>query len=307
MSESTFEKVREALPDEPQYDEILEQLSSRKLNILFVGPTGVGKSSTINAMFDTTVAREGYSPDPETDTIASYALGQRLTLWDSPGFGDAPQKDQHYAEQITNLLRKKDEQGNLLIDAAVVVMDAASRDLGTTYQVLENVLCPMLGAERIVLALNRCDLSLGGRGWDETNNRPGATLQARLTEQQQSLQARIRQSLGVDITPIVYSALYRYNMMALLNALLSGIPEDKRYLLADNLRRNPEMWKSNDGLQNYGQQIPEKMKVSVNKALEGAVLGVQAGAVVGSFIPVIGPVIGAAVGAAIGFFGNLGS
>lgn len=305
MSESTFEKVREILPDEPQYNEILQQLSSRRLNILFVGPTGVGKSSTINALFDTTVAREGYSPDPETDTITSYELGQNLTLWDSPGFGDNPQKDQHYAEQIANLLRKRDAQGNLLIDAAVVLMDAASRDLGTTYQVLEKVLCPILGAERIVLALNRCDLSMGGRGWDEANNRPGAALQARLTEQQQSLQARIRQSIGVDITPIVYSALYRYNMMALLNALLSGIPEDKRYLLADKLYRNPEMWKSNDGLQNYGQQIPEKMKLSVNKALEGAFIGVKAGAAIGRLVPGIGTAVGAAVGAAIGFFGNL--
>ena len=47
----------------------IEQLKQQKLNILFVGATGVGKSSTINAIFNTEVAKVGYSVDPETATV----------------------------------------------------------------------------------------------------------------------------------------------------------------------------------------------------------------------------------------------
>ena len=55
------------------------------VNLLLVGATGSGKSSTINAMFNMQVAKVGVGVDPETACIEKYELGG-LTIWDTPAW-----------------------------------------------------------------------------------------------------------------------------------------------------------------------------------------------------------------------------
>ena len=63
------------------------RLKDNKINIMITGATGCGKSSTINALFDTEVAKVGVGVDPETMEIEKYEL-DNLILWDTPGLGD---------------------------------------------------------------------------------------------------------------------------------------------------------------------------------------------------------------------------
>lgn len=51
---------------------------------MITGATGCGKSSTINAMFNTDVAEVGMGVDPETMDIRKYEL-DNLILWDENG------------------------------------------------------------------------------------------------------------------------------------------------------------------------------------------------------------------------------
>ena len=74
-----------------------------KLNVLITGATGAGKSSTINALFDTTVARVGYGVDPETMDIEKYDL-KEMVLWDTPGLGDGREADNRHAKNIIHKL-----------------------------------------------------------------------------------------------------------------------------------------------------------------------------------------------------------
>ena len=60
------------------------RLKDNKINIMITGATGCGKSSTINALFDTEVAKVGVGVDPETMEIEKYEL-DNLILWDTPG------------------------------------------------------------------------------------------------------------------------------------------------------------------------------------------------------------------------------
>lgn len=201
------------IPEETNKDKVLhniELLKREKLNIMFVGATGVGKSSTINAIFNTEIAKVGYSTDSETATIQKYEI-DNMILWDTPGLGDSPEKDRQYAIQIANALKAQDQKGELLIDEVVVLIDGSSRDMKTTYEVLENIIIPFIGdSKRIVLAINQCDIALKGRYWDYDINQPEAQLITFLDEKVNSVKSRILESTGISTYPIYFSALYHY-------------------------------------------------------------------------------------------------
>lgn len=159
--------------------DILLKMRNQKINLMITGGTGVGKSSTINALFGKEISSVGIHAEPETMEISKYELNDKITLWDSPGLGDGI-KDAEHARKIVELLRRKDSSGAYLIDLVLVIADAASRDLGTTYSLISDVIVPNLGDDndkkiRIIAALNKCDAVMP-RHWDYSNSRPDAKL-----------------------------------------------------------------------------------------------------------------------------------
>lgn len=313
MNNSIFDKISEeikgkntdSIVDRDALLEHLEKLKKQKLNIMFVGATGVGKSSTINAIFNTEIAKVGYSVDPETATIQKFEI-DNMVLWDTPGLGDNPDKDKRYAVEIANALKAKDNNGELLIDEVVVLIDGSNRDMKTAYEIIEKVIVPYIeDTKRIVIAINQCDMALKGRYWNYDANHPDPQLISFLEEKVVSVRSRIVESTGINTSPIYYSALHHYNISKLLLTMIKNMPETKRFLFTDSLNKNPDVWKKNDELEDYNVEIQQEIKGSISKALDGAAKGAVAGATVGALIPIIGPVIGAAVGAALGFLGGL--
>lgn len=283
----------------------IEQLKKSKLNIMLVGATGVGKSSTINAIFDTEIAKVGYSSDPQTSTIEKYEI-DNVVLWDTPGLGDSPENDKRYAIQIVNALKATDDKGELLIDEVLVLIDGSNKDMKTAYEIIENVIVPFIGdSKRIVIAINLCDMGLKGRYWNCEDNCPHEQLVAFMNKKVVSVHERIKDSTGISTMPIYYSALHKYNISKLLLTMIKNMPETKRFLFMDSLNKNPDIWNKNDELENYNREIQTEIKGSLSKAVDGAAKGAVAGATVGSLIPIVGPVVGATVGAALGFLGGL--
>lgn len=297
-------EVSSSIDKEAAIDNI-NRLKDQKLNILFVGATGVGKSSTINSIFNTEIAKVGYSTDPETMNIQKYEMGN-LILWDSPGLGDNPEKDKRYANEIINALKEKDADGQLVIDEVVVLVDGSNRDMRTAFEIMEKIVIPYIGnVERMVIAINQCDMALKGRYWNYDACQPEEQLVDFLEQKVCSVKERIMLSTGICTKPFYYSAYYHYNISRLLLEMLGSIPVEKRVFVADNLNQDPNVWQKNDELANYNNEIKEVMTGSIKKALEGAAAGAVAGATVGSLIPVIGSAVGAAVGAVLGFLGGL--
>ena len=287
-------------------------LKKQKINLMITGATGCGKSSTINALFNTEVAKVGVGVDPETMEITKYEL-DNLVLWDSPGLGDGKEADNRHAKNIIKKLNEKDKNGNLLIDLVLVILDGSTRDLGTSYELINQVIIPNLGKEkekRILVAINQADVAMKGRYWNYELNKPDPQLVKFLEEKVVSVKKRIKEGTGVEIDPIYYSAGYKeegceqnkpYNLTKLLYYIIQHTPEEKRLSYVENINKNAEMWKDNDELQDYKAGILEGFRSAI---INGISTGATIGKEIGSLFGAPGEIICGAVGGLIGGVGG---
>lgn len=184
----------------------LIKIRNRKVNIMLTGATGSGKSSTINAMFDMDVAKVGVGVDLETMVIEKFEL-DNLIIWDTPGLGDGVESDKRITREIVRKLSETDEEGKPLIDMVVVILDASSKDLGTSYDLINKVLIPCLDKDaekRILVGLNQSDIAMKGKHWDAEKNEPDEVLKDFLEKKAESVRERIKSATGLDIRPVCY-------------------------------------------------------------------------------------------------------
>lgn len=296
----------------------LRKLCNTETNIMLVGATGCGKSSTINALFSCNqqeeyveVAKVGSRTDPETKDIERYRIGN-LVLWDTPGLGDGTEIDEHHRNVIAELLLEDDgeEEGNALIDLVLVILDGSTKDLGTSYQLLNEVIIPELGDEntgRILIALNQADIAMKtGRHWNCEKNEPDEMLTRFLEEKVVSIRSRIKEDTGLDITPVYYCAGYEeesgdvvrpYNLSKLLYYILNALPVEKRAAVFGGINTDAEQYEYNDGDMDYNEGV----KASVDSMADYVAEGINSGTVMGfCVLDVPGAIVGSVVGAFVG-------
>lgn len=291
------------------------KIRSKKVNIMLTGATGSGKSSTINALFDMDVAKVGVGVDPETNIISKFSL-DNLIIWDTPGLGDGVENDEKITREIIAKLNEMDAEDKPLIDMVVVVLDASSKDLGTSYDLINNVLIPCLGdeaKERILITLNQSDIAMKGTHWNVETNEPDEVLKEFLKQKAASVQKRIKEGTGLDIKPICYCAGYKeaggeqrkpYNLTKLLYYIVKAIPRDKRLALADNINNDADHWLYDDNESDYREETKSGFCDTVWDCISD---GAESGAEIGGEIlgvpgKIVGGVVGCAVGAVMGLF-----
>lgn len=261
---STIQELNISEEDKLRIQENLLKMKGKQINLMITGATGCGKSSTINALFGEEVAKVGTTPDPETMSIQKFIL-DNLVIWDTPGLGDGYEEDKVHARNIVNKLREKDGNGDYLIDLVLVILDGSSRDLGTSRELINKVIIPNLGQNkenRILVAINQCDMAMKGRNWNYEANVPEPKLVEFLEQKVRSIQERIYKDTGVNITPIYYCAGYKedgdqvapFNLSKLLYFLVKYTPEEKRLGYIDKINEDPMVWQHNDGGMNYEEE-----------------------------------------------------
>lgn len=295
----------------------LRAFCNTETNIMLVGATGCGKSSTINALFavgepgkegHVEVAKVGSKANPETKDIEKYRIGN-LVLWDTPGLGDGTEIDRHHKDVITELLREEDEAGNALIDLVLVILDGSTRDLGTSYKILNEVIIPELkkDTDRILIALNQADIAMKtGRHWDYEKNEPDETLVSFLNEKVESIKTRIREDSHLEVEPVYYCAGYEeesgdvvrpYNLSKLLYYIMQSLPSQKRVAVMEGINTDSDNYECHDGEKDYNEKIKDSFYDSFDYISDGVDTGVEIG---GTILGIPGAIVGAVLGGVVG-------
>ena len=258
------------------------------------------------------MAKVGETPDPETMTITKYEY-DNLILWDSPGLGDGKENDLRHAKNIVNKLTETDGDGNALIDLVLVILDGSTRDLGTSYQLINEVIIKTMGkdrADRVLVAINQCDIAMKGRYWDHENNKPEPKLTGYLNDMVRSVHDRIKEGTGVDIVPIYYCAGYKdgdevqhpYNLSKLMLFIIEHSPKQKRLVYAQNMSKDPDVWKDNDDLDDYQTHIKKSFSDTFK---EGITKGAETGSMIGeAILGTPGRIVGGLIGGVVGGIGS---
>jgi len=204
----------------------------RPLDVMVTGVTGAGKSTTLNAFFQKSVAKVGHGAEPETMELGAYRLNNLLRIWDTPGLGDGVSRDLEHQRRIIGLLNKTyslERHAYGFIDLALVVIDASCRDLGTTFHLLNDVIIPNIQRDRILVAINQADFAMKGRHWRQDVRLPDAELLDYLERQAISVQRRVREATGVDIRrPVFYSAEYGFGVREVFDRIVEQMPLERR-------------------------------------------------------------------------------
>lgn len=286
-------------------------INETSLNILIVGATGSGKSTTIKALFrdageecDIEVKGGGLAV---TKVIKKYEIGENFVVYDSPGLGDGSAEDAAHTRAIQALLREKNSTGDALIDLVLVIVNAAvGRDLGSTYKTVE-VVAEAIAAEdrdRILIAINKCDQAPSDpdERWDYEANQPSAAQKEALEEMVAAIKTRLKESANLDCEPIYYAAGHysekkdkhypSYNLPKLLDYLRGAVAKkSKRKVAKIYFALNDDAAKgANDGEKDYKK---ENEKGFFDAALE-VLMNVAK-----TVAPFMGGVVGAALKAAI--------
>ena len=214
-------------------DKVQTELLDRAPVVAIIGKAGVGKTTTINNLFDVddfvaevlSFEQKGHIGDVRRGTTKAIRkrfdlkIGIGLDIIDLPGLGDDIRKDKEFEEIYRQILPQ--------CDIILYVLKADNRTLGEDERILQNIVLPSCDKKKIIIAVNQVDI-LGeneGLHWDTRINLPDERQEELIRMKQKDIAAIFSEDLDVDAEKIVcYSAIKRYHLLELLHSIVKTTP-----------------------------------------------------------------------------------
>ncbi len=212
-----------------------EQELAKVPRIAIIGETGVGKSTTLNVLFNAGAPIDHIKPCTEESSeyvVVSEIEGKQGTLriYDMPGIGKDTKSDLRFLDEYSRILAN--------CEVALWILDASTRTLSQVESSLRNIVYPsMSGFDKIVIALNKVD-KIEPDNWNKKTNMPS-------TQQLQNIEARVKNVKDrfkdtlqwTDPIIVAYSAKRHYRLGELIHAVINACPSNRRWVLCDQVAR----------------------------------------------------------------------
>lgn len=201
--------------------------------IAIIGFCGVGKSSTLNALFNAGCATSDVGACTQREERVQGRLEKYIGLkgdvffYDMPGLGESIKKDPKHYATYERVLPKA--------DVIIWLFHAGDRSMTPMQNALQK-LTQRIGTEftrKLVFAINKADaIAPGENDWNEKFNVPSQKQKENLAEFERYVLERVREVLPRWNGPIVsYSAKRRYRLEQLMTKLVEAMPRDRIWTL----------------------------------------------------------------------------
>jgi predicted GTPase len=226
---------------EQQLDQLARSIEERidsepPPRIAFIGETGVGKSSTLNALFDAKLdishteacTQQEVAIEVKVAPTSIQASKGMLVFYDMPGLGESRDTQKRHLDVYTKVLKD--------VDVALWILDAQDRAIEFVQEKLANEVRGIKAdlAERIVFALNKVDLVHPGEtAWHSAANLPTPEQDTNIKARIRDVQKKITEALPAWKGSVIgYSAKKRYRLPQLFSVILDAVPEERQWVLA---------------------------------------------------------------------------
>ncbi|MDH2322173.1 GTPase family protein [Providencia huaxiensis] len=239
-----------------QFFNQLNQLISYSPTIGLMGKTGAGKSSLINALFQSTLS-------PVSDVSGCTRQARRfnmtmsehtLTFVDLPGVGESLQRDRKYYQLYRNLLSE--------LDFIIWVLKADDRAWSSDEQCYR-FLTKECGypPNQFLFVLNQADKIEPCRQWNEHNHQPSSEQVANLKLKQQAVITAFKPHHPVQVT----SAVEGFQLTELAEQLIQALPAQASSGVARQLNRPYRTHSLENSARNdFGQCVSDIVDTLIN-------------------------------------------
>lgn len=230
--EFTIEEERELL------EKMRGELNKKPPTIGMIGVSGVGKSSTLNAMFKTNLAvshvvactKNFEANDLEVSLKQGVGKGQKIQLRviDAPGLGENINLDPTYLKMYRENLPQ--------CDVILWILTARNRAIALDQMYLKEL---SEFTNKMVFGINQIDL-IEPRDWNEKLNLPSLEQEKNLEIITKDRKKKLEEIIGREISIIPYSANSKYQLQELFTALVDASPKERSWIFSGLKGFSPE-------------------------------------------------------------------
>lgn len=209
---------------------IEQEFAKRPPTIGIIGLSGVGKSTTVNAMFGTsrhvsatvrgTNRFKAAEIEHVSDRVANAHVKCSFRVYDAVGLGEDKDLDKNYLKRYREHLPK--------CDIALWVVAARNRALALDQQYLDQ-LARYLPDLNLIVAVNQIDL-VDPVDWNERINMPSKAQSAAIEEIALDRQEKLARYVRGACPVVAYSAARYYNLQTLFNTCVKAAPAQRRWM-----------------------------------------------------------------------------
>jgi len=201
--------------------------------IAIIGFTGVGKSTTLNALFNagqpTSDIRACTQKEAEIIGDVSKYTGSKgsIIIYDMPGIGEDISADERHFETYKRVLP--------LVDVVIWTFHTGDRAMTPTQEALKK-LVDCLGKDftrKLMFVINKADaIAPGEADWDVKLNAPSALQRKNINELESYVRQKIRQVLPyLNVSIVTYSAKRRFRLEQLMEKMVETVEKSRRWIL----------------------------------------------------------------------------